>query len=476
METVRLCIDGVWSAALDGGTLPVRDPATCEAVARVAKAGTADAEIAVAAAARAFDKWRETPARERSALLRRAASLLADRSAEIAGLITREQGKPLTEAQSEVGNSADVAHWFAEEAQRVYGRYIPPRRAGVWPIAMREPAGVVAALTPWNYPVAQAVRKIAAALAAGCCVVLKGAEEAPSSIAALVKTFHDAGLPGGTLNLLFGNPAEISGLLIPHPDVRVISFTGSTEVGKRLASMAGAHMKRVTMELGGHAPAIVCADADIPSAAAMLASHKFHNAGQSCIAPTRILVDDAVFDPFMEAFIAAVRGIHVGSGSDPSVTMGPLANARRVEAMARLTADALERRSMLLAGGEGAPGAGFFWLPTVLADVPRGAAAMNEEPFGPIALVNRFSTLDEAVTEANRLPYGLAAYAFSRSQRTASQLAAALQVGMVSINDYGLAYAEVPFNGIKDSGYGSEGGIEAMESFLNTKFVSQTHL
>jgi succinate-semialdehyde dehydrogenase/glutarate-semialdehyde dehydrogenase len=306
--------------------------------------------------------------------------------------------------------------------------------------------------------------------------VLKGAEEAPSSIAALVKAFEDAGLPPGTLNLLFGNPAEISAFLIPHAEVRVISFTGSTEVGKRLASMAGAHMKRVTMELGGHAPAIVCADADVASAAAMLAGHKFHNAGQSCIAPTRILVDDAVFDSFMEPFLAAVRDIRVGPGFDDAFTMGPLANGRRIDAMARLTADALERRAKLRAGGEAAAGAGFFWQPTVLSEVPRDAAAMHEEPFGPIALVNRFGSLDEAIAEANRLPYGLAAYAFTRSQRTASRLAAEVQAGMISINDYGLAYAEVPFNGIKDSGYGSEGGIEAMESFLHTKFVSQTHL
>jgi succinate-semialdehyde dehydrogenase/glutarate-semialdehyde dehydrogenase len=476
LDKVSLFIDGVWRDATGEGSLDVLDPAVGEPVARVAKAQVPDAEASVAAASRGFSVWRHWPARDRAALLRRAADLLDERLPQIAALITREQGKPLAEARSEVGNSADVTRWFAEEAQRVYGRLIPPRRAGVWPMAMREPAGIAAALTPWNYPVAQAVRKVAAALAAGCTVVLKGAEEAPSSVAALVASFADAGLPPGVLNLLFGEPAEISSFLISHPDVRVISFTGSTAVGKRLAADAGAQMKRVTMELGGHAPAIVCADADLRSAASMLASHKFHNAGQSCIAPTRILVDAKVHDPFLDLFVAAAREIRVGRGTDESVTMGPLANGRRVEAMRRLTADAMDHGAKLLAGGEAAPGTGFFWQPTILVDVPASAEAMNEEPFGPLAIVNRFSSLDDAIGEANRLRYGLAAYGFTRSQNSAARLASELETGMVSLNDYGLAYAEVPFNGVKDSGYGGEGGTEALESFLNTKFVSQTHL
>ncbi len=477
MNTVQLFIGGRWVDSADAATLVVTDPATGKPVSRVARASIDDAECAVAAAVSGFHAWRDRPARERSVVLRKAADLLETRSEEIARLITSEQGKPLAESRAEVASSADVTRWFADEGQRVYGRVIPARRSGVVPMALREPAGVVAAFTPWNYPVAQAVRKVAAALATGCSVVLKGAEEAPSSVAAMVAAFADAGLPSGALNLLFGEPAQISGFLVPHPTIRVVTFTGSTAVGKSLSALAGAHMKRATMELGGHAPAIVCADADVASAACLLASHKFHNAGQSCIAPTRILVEAPVYDEFVEHFVHAARNIQVGAGTDASVQMGPLANIRRKEAMQRLSDDAVRCGAILLAGGEPASGgSGFFWQPTVLSQVPVHAAAMNEEPFGPVALVNSFDRLDDAIAEANRLPYGLAAYAFTRSQLSASRIAAETEAGMVSINDYGLAYAEVPFNGIKDSGYGSEGGPEALESFLNTKFVSQTHL
>jgi succinate-semialdehyde dehydrogenase / glutarate-semialdehyde dehydrogenase len=476
MKTVQLFIDGRWVDSADAETLVVTDPATGEPVSRVARADTSDAECAVAAAVSGFHAWRSRSARERSVVLRKAADLLEARSEEIARLITSEQGKPLAESRAELASSADVTRWFADEGQRVYGRVVPARRSGVLPVVLREPAGVVAAFTPWNYPVAQAVRKVAAALATGCSVVLKGAEEAPSSVAAMVAAFAEAGLPSGALNLVFGEPAKISGFLIPHRAVSVVTFTGSTAVGKSLSALAGAHMKRVTMELGGHAPAIVCADADVASAARLLASHKFHNAGQSCIAPTRILVEAPVRDEFVEHFVRAARDIQVGAGAEASVQMGPLANIRRQEAMRRLTEDAVRCGAVLLAGGEPAPSRGFFWQPTVLAQVPVHAAAMNEEPFGPVALVNSFNTLEDAIAEANRLPYGLAAYAFTRSQLGASRLAAEIEAGMVSINDYGLAYAEVPFNGIKDSGYGSEGGPEALESFLNTKFVSQTHL
>ncbi|VTU37789.1 NAD-dependent succinate-semialdehyde dehydrogenase [Variovorax sp. PBL-E5] len=475
-DLLRLFIAGEWTQASDGATLDVHDPADSQCVARVACATRSDVERAVASAVRGFARWQATPARERSAMLDAAAERLQQRADDVARLITREQGKPLAEAHSEIRGSIEVIRWFAEEGRRVYGRVIAPRHAHTVQMAVREPVGPVAAFTPWNYPVSQAVRKVAAALAAGCSVILKGAEEAPSSVVALVEAFIDAGLPPDVLNLLFGRPADISAFLIPHPSMRAVTFTGSTAVGKQLAALAGAHMKRVTMELGGHAPAIVCADADVDHAARMLAEHKFHNAGQSCIAPTRILVEAAVFDAFCARFVEKTNSLRVGRGTDEGVTMGPLANARRVTAMRRLTDDALLVGARLLCGGEQLPGTGAFWQPTVLANVPAGAAAMNEEPFGPLALVNRFDTLDDAVAEANRLPYGLAAYAFTRSQRKASELGSRIAAGMVTINEYGLAYAEVPFNGIKDSGFGSEGGTEALESFLNTKFISHRQL
>jgi succinate-semialdehyde dehydrogenase/glutarate-semialdehyde dehydrogenase len=475
-DLVQLFIAGAWTQASDGAALDVHDPADGRQVARVACATRSDMQRAAASAARGFERWQATHARERAAVLDAAAEHLQQQADKVARLITREQGKPLSEARSEIRGSIEVIRWFAEEARRVYGRVIAPRHDHTLQLAVREPVGPVAAFTPWNYPVSQAVRKLAAALAAGCSVILKGAEEAPSSVAALVGAFVDAGLPPDVLNLLFGRPAEISAFLIPHPTIRAVTFTGSTAVGKQLAAMAGAHMKRVTMELGGHAPAIVCADADVDHAARMLAEHKFHNAGQSCIAPTRILVEAPVFDAFCARFTDTSGALRLGPGTQEGVTMGPLANARRMHAMRRLTDDAVSAGARLLCGGVRLPGAGAFWQPTVLADVPIEAAAMNEEPFGPLALVNRFDTLDDAIDEANRLPYGLAAYAFTRSQRKASELGARIAAGMVSINEYGLAYAEVPFNGVRDSGFGSEGGTEAIESFLNTKFISHRQL
>ncbi|NEI74002.1 aldehyde dehydrogenase family protein [Rhizobium lusitanum] len=471
----ELFIAGEWTNGTSGVTLPILNPATGGEIGRVAKAGKAEMDRALVAAERAFRQWRKTTARERAKLLHAAADNLKARLEDIAPILTMEQGKPLAEARSELRNADDVIRWFAEEGIRSYGRLIPARRGGVQQMVMKEPIGVVAAFTPWNYPVAQAIRKISAALASGCTVILKAAEEAPASCAAMVRAFADAGFPDGAINLLYGIPAEISEYLIPHPAIRKVSFTGSTSVGKRLASLAGAHMKRVTMELGGHAPYIVCADADLPKAVSMLAEHKFHNAGQVCIAPTRVLVEEPVYDRVLEDFVTAVKAIRIGDGFTGGVDMGPMANARRLDAMDRLIGDAVARGGRLLTGGNRIGNAGFFFEPTVLAEVPKEAAIMNEEPFGPVAVVNRFSSIDEAIDEANRLPVGLAAYAFTRTQRNAQRFADDIEAGMLSINDYGLAYAEVPFNGIKDSGYGSEGGAEALETFQTIKFVSQTN-
>ena len=473
---VMLHIDGAWTAAQGGKTLDVMNPATGEVNGAVAHAERADLDVALAAADRGFAAWRRVSAFERSKLLRRAADLLRERADDIARLMTLEQGKPLAEARMETVAGADIIDWFAEEARRTYGRVIPARAEGVYQLSLREPVGPVAAFTPWNFPINQANRKIAIALAAGCSIIVKGPEETPASCAELVRCYVDAGLPAGVVQLVFGVPADISGYLIPHPVIRKISFTGSTAVGKQLAALAGQHMKRATMELGGHAPAVVFADADVAAATRQLAAAKFRNAGQVCVSPTRFLVQETVFDEFVDGFAAAARAVKVGDGMDPETRMGPLANPRRVQAMEALIADAVGKGAEVRTGGKRIGNKGNFFEPTVLTGVSRDMRVMNEEPFGPLAVVAPFREFDDMIEEANRVPFGLASYAFTRSARTAGAVGAALEAGMVTINHIGLALPEVPFGGIKDSGYGSEGGAEAMDAYLNIKFITQAGL
>ncbi|MBB3457386.1 succinate-semialdehyde dehydrogenase/glutarate-semialdehyde dehydrogenase [Rhizobium sp. BK313] len=468
----QLHINGRWK---DGSNehLSILNPASGEVIGHVSNASNSDLDEALAAAAAGFEQWRRVSAFERAKLMRQAAEILRGRSAAIARIMTLEQGKPLAESKAETAGAADTIDWFAEEARRAYGRLIPPRSINIRQMVVREPVGTVAAFSPWNFPLNQAVRKVSAALAAGCSIILKGPEETPASCAELVRAFADAGLPAGVLNLVFGIPADISNYLIPHPIIRKISFTGSTAVGKQLASLAGAHMKRVTMELGGHAPALVFDDADIDLAVRLLAGAKFRNAGQVCVAPTRFLIQERVFDKFLDGFVKAAEAINVGDGLRDGVTMGPLANSRRVEAMESLTADAVMRGAKIATGGKRIGNLGNFFQPTVLTDVPQDARVLNEEPFGPMAIVRAFSDYDSAIAEANRLPYGLAAYAYTTSAKTSAALARDIESGMLSINHHGLALPELPFGGIKDSGYGSEGGIEAMENFVNTKLVTE---
>jgi succinate-semialdehyde dehydrogenase / glutarate-semialdehyde dehydrogenase len=467
----QLFIDNTWRGT--SRTLPVVNPATEIEIGRASMADTSDLDEAAAASLRGFKTWCKVPAFERSALMRRAAQLMRERAADITVTMTMEQGKPLAESRTETLASADIIEWFAEEARRTYGRVIPSRADKVRQIVMREPVGPVAAFTPWNFPINQAVRKISAALAAGCSVVLKGPEETPASCAALVRAFADAGLPAGVLNLVFGVPAEISNYLIAHPAIRKISFTGSTAVGKLLAAKAGEHMKRATMELGGHAPALVFADSDVPRAARLLAAAKYRNAGQVCISPTRFIVEQCAHDEFVEHFVAATQSIRVGNGLHDGVQMGALANARRLHAMEQLVADALAQGATIATGGKRWGREGYFFEPTVLIDVPQSARIMNEEPFGPIAAISTFRTYDEAIGEANRLPFGLAAYAYTCSAATMASLGDDIESGMISINHHGLGTPETPFGGVQDSGYGSEGGSEALEAYLNTKFVSE---
>jgi succinate-semialdehyde dehydrogenase/glutarate-semialdehyde dehydrogenase len=468
----QLLIDGQWQDAADGRTLAVSNPATGSEIGRVAHAGIADLDRALAAAQKGFELWRDIPAAERGKTMRRAAVLMRERAAEIAVLLTQEQGKPLAEAKVEAMASADIIEWFADEGMRVYGRVVPARNLSVRQLVLKDPVGPVAAFTPWNFPINQAVRKISAALATGCSIIVKAPEETPAAPAALVQAFIDAGLPAGVLGLVFGNPAEISDYLIAHPIIRKITFTGSTPVGKQLAALAGKHMKRATMELGGHAPVIVAEDADVELAVKAAGGAKFRNAGQVCISPTRFLVHESLRNEFATALAKHAQGIKVGDGSADGTQMGPLANSRRLTAMAELASDAVQRGAKIVAGGDRIGDVGNFYAPTVLTDVPLDARLFNEEPFGPMAAIRSFDKLEEAIAEANRLPYGLAGYAFTRSLKNAHLLAQRLELGMLWINQPAAPWPEMPFGGIKDSGYGSEGGPEALEAYLNTRSIS----
>ena len=468
----RLLIDNQWVDAANGKTLQVLNPATGQPIGSVACASTVDLDRALAAAQRGFEAWRRTSAHERSAVMRRAAALLRERAEGIARLLTQEQGKPLAEAKVEVQAGATIIEWFADEALRVYGRIVPSRNLAAQQLVLKEPVGPVAAFTPWNFPINQVVRKLGAALATGCSFLVKAPEETPASPAALLGAFVDAGIPAGVVGLVFGHPAEISSYLIPHPVIRKVTFTGSTPVGKELAALAGRHMKRVTMELGGHAPVIVADDADVMLAVKAAGGAKFRNAGQVCISPTRFLVHRSLKDAFADALVKHAEGLKLGDGLAEGTTLGPLANARRVAAVAQVIADARRKGATVATGGERVGEAGNFFAPTVLTDVPLEADVFNNEPFGPVAAIRAFDTLDEAIAEANRLPYGLAGYAFTRSIKNAHQLAQQLEVGMLWVNQPAAPSAEMPFGGVKDSGYGSEGGPEALEAYLVTKAVS----
>jgi succinate-semialdehyde dehydrogenase/glutarate-semialdehyde dehydrogenase len=470
---VQLFIDGQWRASHDGRTLPVTDPATGKTIGSVAHAGIADLDQALAAAERGFAIWRATSAYDRYKIMQKAANLVRERADSIARIMTQEQGKPLAEARMETLSAADVIDWLAEEGRRSYGRLVPSRNPAIEQKVIKEPVGPVAAFTPWNFPINQVVRKLSSALAAGCSIIVKAPEETPASPAELIRAFADAGVPAGVIGLVYGVPAEISNYLIPHPVIRKVTFTGSTPVGKQLAALAGQHMKRATMELGGHAPALVFDDADLDLAARTLATAKFRNAGQVCVSPTRILVQRGVLEAFTEKFVGLTREIKVGNGLESGTVMGPVANERRIPALAELVDDAVAAGATLAAGGKAIDGPGYFFAPTVLTGLNREMRIMNEEPFGPVALLVPFDTVEDAIKESNRVPFGLASYAFTTSMKTAQALSNGIEAGMLSINHQGIGLPEVPFGGIKDSGYGSEGGTEAIEAYLNTKLVTQ---
>jgi succinate-semialdehyde dehydrogenase/glutarate-semialdehyde dehydrogenase len=467
-------IDGEWRSASGTRGGPVFIPSTGEQIGVLPFAEPAELDAALDAAARAFRTWKEVPAFERYGVLRKAATLVRERAEEIACSITREQGKPIAEARIEARGAADHIDWYAEECRRAYGRIIPSRAPNAFQYVVKEPVGPVAAFTPWNFPVGQLVRKIAGALAAGCSIIVKPPEDTPGPCIALCRAFQDAGLPPGALNVVFGVPGEVSEYLLASEVIRKLSFTGSIPVGRRLAELAGRGLKRVTLELGGHAPFIVTDDADIDLAARMSAMLKFRNAGQVCAAPTRFYVQSGVYEAFMERFVAATAAIRLGDGFDAATTMGPLTRARRVRAMDEFVTDACAAGGRLIHGGAIKDGKGYFYHPTIIADVPADARLMREEPFGPVAAVNRFDKVEEAVSAANSLPYALAAFVFCRLAERCNYFARTIEAGMISTNGFGLAAPETPFGGIKDSGYGSEGGSEGLDAYLSVKFVWQS--
>jgi succinate-semialdehyde dehydrogenase/glutarate-semialdehyde dehydrogenase len=465
-------IDGNWVKPTGSKAQDVVNPSTSKAIGEIGHASKADLDKALAAADKGFKTWRKVSSFERGKILRKAADLVRERADEIAKVLTQEQGKVLMEAKMEVMSAGDIIDWYSAEGQRAYGRIIPARADGVRNLVIQEPVGPVAAFTPWNFPVTQAVRKIAAALAAGCSIIIKSPEETPGSPIGLVKAFADAGVPAGVLNLVYGVPAEISEYLIPHPVIRKVSFTGSVPVGKHLNALAASHMKRATMELGGHSPVLVFDDADVEGAAKLMGGFKYRNAGQVCVSPTRFFVHDKVYDNFVGRFIDIAKKVKVGDGLDPTSRMGPLANARRVNAIEAFVADAQEKGAKVEAGGKRIGNQGNFYEPTVLTDVPDNARIMNEEPFGPVAVMLRFKETDDVLERANKLPFGLASYAFTKNAKTAGKVADALESGMVTINHFGIALPETPFGGVKDSGFGHEGGSEGLQVYMQTKFVS----
>ena len=468
-----LYIDGKWLNGDGRKGEDVINPATGKALAHLPHASTADLDAALDAAVRGFAQWKATSAYDRSRVLRKAADLLRERHDHVAKGMVQEQGKVYPEARAEVLTSADIIDWYAEEGRRTYGRIVPGRQKGVRQLVMQEPVGVVAAFTPWNFPVLTPVRKIAGALAAGCSIIIKASEETPAGCVELVRCFADAGLPAGVLNLVFGVPAEVSEHLIPKKAVKKISFTGSVPVGKHLAGLAAKGMKRATMELGGHSPVVVFDDADPEKAADTIAAFKYRNAGQVCISPTRFYVHEKNYSKFLARFTEYAKGIKLGDGLEKGVTMGPLANARRLDAMDTFVADAKSRGGKIVTGGSREGNQGFFFQPTVVTDVPDDSKIMTEEPFGPVAPIVAFKSFDEVVERANSLEFGLAAYAFTTSDKNAAAVGDALQSGMVGVNSVAISTPETPFGGVKESGYGSEGGVEGLQAYLNTKFISQ---
>lgn len=470
--TLRLFIDGEWLSGNGRTTQPVINPATEEIIGELPYASVADLDRALAAAERGFAVWRAMAPQERGKILKRAADLLRERQADIARNATIESGKPIAETRIEIGMAADTLEWYAEEGRRAYGRVLPQRAPGMRLTVLKEPIGPVAAFAPWNFPLGNPARKLGAALGAGCSVIMKPAEETPASGLAVARALVDAGLPNGVVGIVFGVPAEVSSYLLASPVIRKISFTGSTQVGKHLVRLAAEGMKRTTMELGGHAPVIVFDDIDVDHVLDLSVAAKFRNAGQVCVSPTRFFVHERIYESFVAGFARRAAALPVGDGLVETNRMGPLVSARRLGAIQSLIEDARQQGAIVRSGGERLHSPGYFFAPTVLSDVPETARIMNEEPFGPVAVIRPFHTHEEAIRAANRLPYGLAAFAFTNSARQVNLLGEQIEAGMVGINSYLISVPESPFGGVKESGHGSEMGVEGLDACLVTKFVS----
>lgn len=472
-DPLYLFIGGEWIDAQGRNTAAVVNPATEREIGRVPLATQSDLDHALEVARISFETWRKTVPDQRAKILKRAADLILERAPHIATQMTLEEGKPLSESLDEVKRAAEYFEWFAESARRIDGRVVPANRPGVLQMVKRQAIGPVAAFTPWNFPAITPARKLSAALAAGCSVILKPGEESPSTALALARALDDSGLPKGVLQIVFGIPDQVSSQLIASPIIRKVTFTGSVPIGRLLSARAAEGVKPITLELGGHGPVLVFADADIEKAAIEGVANRFRGTGQVCISSTRFLIQRSVYQQFVDHFVAATHALKIGNGLQPDTQVGPLANRRQLAKMQELVDDAVAQGAKLLAGGKRLPGEGYFFEPTVLADVPMSARVMHEEPFGPIAVLMPFDALEDGLKEANRLPYGLSAYAFTSSARTAIDVADGLEAGMIGINRYRIVATELPFGGMKESGHGSEGGIEGIEHYLTNKFISQ---
>src|SRR5881397_1327188 len=469
--SLQLFIDGVWKSGEVREAHPVVNPADAQPIAELPYATKADLDEALAASERAWPEWRALDVEKRGAILHKAAQLLRERADHIAATLTQEQGKILAEAKSEVLASAQLFDWYAEDAKRDYGRTLV-RPAGQLSRVIRQPVGPVATFTPWNFPIYLLAKKVAPDLAAGCSVISRPPHETPGCTTELFRALAYAGIPAGVAQLVHGEANLISETLIASRTIRKVSFTGSTNVGKHLMRLCADSMTRVTMELGGHAPVLIFDDCDLEKTLDMVVPQKFRNAGQVCVSPTRFYVQRGIYDAFVKGFAERTAKVKVGNGLDQASGMGPLANARRPDAIAKLVDDAKAKGARVLAGGERGDG-GFFFQPTLLADVPNEADIMNDEPFGPVAVSRSFDTFEEAVEQANRLPYGLAAFAFTENGRRANLIGDLVESGMVGINTFAISSADAPFGGVKDSGFGSEGGKEGLESYQVVKAVHQ---
>ena len=474
-EKLELLINGQFRQGSEGKSEPVYNPATGEVLGALPHASKADLDEALAASEKAYKIWRDQTALSRQKVLEKACRILEDRFDEVAENLTKEMGKPLAESKLELGVAIDVIRWYGEEGKRIYGRTVLPRMAGIAQTVRKDPVGPVIAFVAWNFPALNVVRKVAGALAAGCSVIIKPSEETPGTAIAIARALVEAGVPDGAVNMVFGVPAEVSEHLCSSPIPRKLSFTGSVPVGIHLQKLAAENMIKCTMELGGHSPVMVFEDGDIEKAAKIAAAGKYRNAGQVCVSPTRFFVQKSVHGKFVDAFVSEVDNLNIGDGMDDGVTMGPLIADRRIDVMDGLVQDAVAQGANLLRGGSRLNRPGSFYAPTVLDNVSDDARIMNDEPFGPVAPIDSFASVDEVIARANRLPFGLAAYAFTEDPALIARLKEDVETGLLAVNSTVVSVPETPFGGIKHSGYGSEGGIEGLEAFLTTRFVSETY-